>query len=60
MDLILLVLVVGIVCFFVWWITTTLITHPRVVQVIWLLTAVVLAFYVLRQLGIAIPNVIAR
>lgn len=58
MDLIVLVLVVSIICFIVWWITTNLVTHALAVKAIWFVTFLVLAFYVLRQLGISLPNVI--
>jgi hypothetical protein len=58
MDLILLALVVAVVAAIVWWITTNLVKEPTLVKIIWFLTVLVLGFYVLRQLGIAIPNVI--
>lgn len=58
MDLIILVLVVAVVSFIVWWITTNLVKNPTLVQLIWFLTVVVLAFYALRALGVSIPNVI--
>lgn len=58
MDLILLVLVVAVIAAIVWWITTTLVKNPTLVQLIWFLTVLVLGFYVLRQLGIVIPNVL--
>lgn len=58
MDLILLLLVVGVICFLVNWITQTLITSPPVRQLVWLLTIIVLVFYVLRSFGVALPNVI--
>lgn len=58
MDLLVLVLVVAAISFGVWWITTNWVKNPTLVQVIWFLTVIVLVLYVLRQLGIAIPNVI--
>ena len=58
MDLILIVLVVAVVSAVVWWITTNLVKEPTLVKLIWFLTVLVLGFYVLRRLGIAIPNVI--
>lgn len=58
MDLIILVLVVAVVCYIVNWITTQLVTNPTVVRLVWFLTVLVLIFFVLRQLGIAVPNVI--
>lgn len=58
MDLIVLVLVVALICFIVNWITANLVTQPTLVKLIWFLTVLVLGFFVLRQLGIAIPNVL--
>ena len=58
MDLILIVLVVAVVSAVVWWITTNLVKEPTLVKLIWFLTVLVLGFYVLRRLGITIPNVI--
>lgn len=58
MDLIILVLVVAFICFAVNWITTNLVTQPTLVRLIWFLTVLVLVFFVLRQLGIAVPNVL--
>jgi len=59
MDLILIVLVVAVVSAIVWWITTNLVKEPTLVKLIWFLTVLVLGFYVLRRLGIVIPNVIS-
>jgi hypothetical protein len=59
MDLIVLVLVVAVVAAIVWWITTNLVTEPTLVKVIWFVTVLVLGFYILRRLGLAIPNVIS-
>lgn len=58
MDLLILVFVVAVVSYGVWWITTNLVKEPTLVKLIWFLTVVVLAIFVMRRLGIAIPNVI--
>jgi len=58
MDLVILFLVVGIICFIIWWITTNLVQHALAVKIIWFITFLVLGFYVLRELGVSLPNVI--
>lgn len=58
MDLIVLILVVAVICFIVWWITTNLVKNAMAVNAIWFVTILVLAFYVVRQLGFTLPNVI--
>lgn len=60
MDLITLVLVIAVVCFVVWLIVTNLVTNATVAKIIWLVTALVLGFYVLRALDLTIPNLLGR
>jgi hypothetical protein len=57
MDLVLLVLVLAIIGFLVWLITTKIPMDPIVKMAIQILVIVVMILFVLRQLGVAIPNV---
>jgi hypothetical protein len=57
-DLVILVLVVALIGWLVYWITTTIPMHPTLQAVIQIAAAVVLIIYVLRRLGIVIGNVL--
>ena len=58
MDLILLVLVLCIIGFVVWLLTTKIPMDPIFRTVIYVVVAIVLVLWVLRQFGSGIPNVI--
>ena len=58
MDLVILVLVVALIGWLVYWITTTIPMHPTLRTVIHIMVAVVLVLFILRRLGFAIPNVL--
>ena len=57
MDLIVLVLVVAVIAFIVWLITTKIPMDPTVKLVIQFLAALVLVLYVLRRMNV-LPNVL--
>lgn len=57
MDLILLVLVLAVVGFVLWLITTKIPMDPIVKLVIQIVVVVVMVIWLLRHLGIVIPNV---
>lgn len=57
MDLILLCLIVAVVAYICWLITTRLIPDPTIRTAVQLLVFIVLLLYVLRRFGAVIPNV---
>ena len=57
MDLIMLVLVLAVVGFIVWLITTRIPMPPIFQTVIYIVVAIVLVLWLLRRFGGAIPNV---
>ena len=58
MDLITLILGVALLGFLVWLITTKIPMDPIFVTVIYVIVAVAVIFFVLRQFGGSIPNIL--
>ena len=57
MDLVVLVLVLAIIGFLVWLITTKIPMDPMFKLAIQIIVVIVVIFFVLRQLGVVLPNV---
>ena len=57
MDLIMLVLVLAVVGFIVWLITTRIPMPPMFQTIIYVVVAIVLILWLLRRFGAGIPNV---
>lgn len=58
MDLIRLVVVVAVVSLIVWLIVSNFVKHDLLARAIYVVTAIVLGLYVLRAIGVTIPNLL--